>query len=142
MLDRIQASLSALPPAEQRVGKLVVADARKFVNMPISEIADRSHVSKPTVVPPKAVVTVAAPPARSISDNEFKTLRTIDEELVIYVIKKGDSLASVAQKYYGSTQKERIIADLNFIENPSSVKIGEEIIVDVCPLAKKKGKQG
>jgi RpiR family carbohydrate utilization transcriptional regulator len=50
MLDRIQASLSALPPAEQRVGKLVVADARKFVNMPISEIADRSHVSKPTVV--------------------------------------------------------------------------------------------
>ena len=50
MLDRIQASLSALPPAEQRVGKLVVADARKFVSLPISEIADRSHVSKPTVV--------------------------------------------------------------------------------------------
>ena len=50
MLDRIQASLSALPPAEQRVGKLVLADARKFVNMPISDIADRSHVSKPTVV--------------------------------------------------------------------------------------------
>ncbi|MEY5099170.1 MAG: hypothetical protein RJA36_1889 [Pseudomonadota bacterium] len=50
MLDRIQASLSALPPAEQRVGKLVIADARKFVNMPISDIADRAHVSKPTVV--------------------------------------------------------------------------------------------
>ena len=50
MLDRIQASLTALPPAEQRVGKLVLADARKFVNLPISEIADRSHVSKPTVV--------------------------------------------------------------------------------------------
>ncbi len=50
MLDRIQACLSALPPAEQRVGKLLIADARKFVNMPISDIADRAHVSKPTVV--------------------------------------------------------------------------------------------
>jgi RpiR family transcriptional regulator, carbohydrate utilization regulator len=50
MLDRIQASLAALPPAEQRVGKQVLADPRRFVNMPISDIADRSHVSKPTVV--------------------------------------------------------------------------------------------
>jgi RpiR family carbohydrate utilization transcriptional regulator len=50
MLDRIQASLNALPPAEQRVGKLLIADARKFVNMSIGDIADRSHVSKPTVV--------------------------------------------------------------------------------------------
>ena len=50
MLDRIQASLSALPPAEQRVGKLLIADPRRFVGMAITDIADRSHVSKPTVV--------------------------------------------------------------------------------------------
>lgn len=50
MLDRIKASLSSLAPAEQRVGKLVLADPRAFASLPISELADRSHVSKPTVV--------------------------------------------------------------------------------------------
>ena len=75
-------------------------------------------------------------PARKIDSSEFKTLRTIDEELVIYVIKKGDSLRSIAEKYYGNSSKERAIADLNFIENPSSVRVGEEIIIDVKPLGK------
>ncbi|OOG51504.1 SIS domain-containing protein [Polaromonas sp. C04] len=50
MLDRIKASLSSLAPAEQRVGKLVLADPRAFANLPVSELADRSHVSKPTVI--------------------------------------------------------------------------------------------
>ncbi len=50
MLDRIKASLPSLAPAEQRVGKLVLADPRAFANTPISELADRAHVSKPTIV--------------------------------------------------------------------------------------------
>ncbi len=50
MLDRIKACLPSLAPAEQRVGKLVLSDARAFANLPISELADRAHVSKPTVV--------------------------------------------------------------------------------------------
>ena len=50
MLDRIKASLPSLAPAEQRVGRLVLSDPRSFANLPISELALRSHVSKPTVV--------------------------------------------------------------------------------------------
>ncbi|MCX7278242.1 MAG: SIS domain-containing protein [Burkholderiales bacterium] len=50
MLDRIRASLSSLAPAEQRVGKLVLTDPRAFANLPVSELSDRAHVSKPTVV--------------------------------------------------------------------------------------------
>jgi RpiR family transcriptional regulator, carbohydrate utilization regulator len=50
MLDRIRASLPSLAPAEQRVGKLVLTDPRAFAKLPVSELADRSHVSKPTVV--------------------------------------------------------------------------------------------
>jgi RpiR family transcriptional regulator, carbohydrate utilization regulator len=50
MLDRIAASLSSLAPAEQRVGKLVLADPRAFASQPVSQLADRAHVSKPTVV--------------------------------------------------------------------------------------------
>jgi RpiR family carbohydrate utilization transcriptional regulator len=50
MLDRIRASIPALPPAEQRVAKLVLADARSFASLPVAELAERAHVSKPTVV--------------------------------------------------------------------------------------------
>lgn len=50
MLDRIRASIPALPPAEQRVAKLVLADPRSFASLPVVELAERSHVSKPTVV--------------------------------------------------------------------------------------------
>ena len=50
MLDRIKASLPSLAPAEQRVGRLVLGDPRAFANLPVGELADRAHVSKPTVV--------------------------------------------------------------------------------------------
>jgi RpiR family transcriptional regulator, carbohydrate utilization regulator len=50
MLDRIRACIPALPPAEQRVARLVLADARSFTSLPVGELAERSHVSKPTVV--------------------------------------------------------------------------------------------
>jgi RpiR family carbohydrate utilization transcriptional regulator len=50
MLDRVKACLPALTPAEQRVGKLVLADPRAFASLPVAALADRAHVSKPTVV--------------------------------------------------------------------------------------------
>ena len=50
MLERIRASLPSLAPAEQRVARLVLQDPRAFASMPVSELADRSRVSKPTVV--------------------------------------------------------------------------------------------
>ena len=50
MLDRIRASLPSLAPAEQRVARLVLGDARSFALLPVSELANRAHVSKPTVV--------------------------------------------------------------------------------------------
>ena len=50
MLDRIKASLPSLAPAEQRVAKLVLADPRSFASQPVSQLAERAHVSKPTVV--------------------------------------------------------------------------------------------
>jgi len=50
MLERIKASLPSLAPAEQRVGKLVLEDPRAFAKLPVTELAHRAHVSKPTVV--------------------------------------------------------------------------------------------
>jgi len=50
LLERIKAALPALPPAEQRVAKLLLLDPRAFASLPVSELADRAEVSKPTVV--------------------------------------------------------------------------------------------
>ncbi len=50
MLERIKSTLSSLAPAEQRVGKLLLADPRTFSTLPVTELADRAGVSKPTVV--------------------------------------------------------------------------------------------
>ena len=50
MLERIRASIPALPPAEQRVARLLLADARGFASLPVGELAGRARVSKPTVV--------------------------------------------------------------------------------------------
>ena len=50
MLERIQASLHTLAPAEQRVAQLLLSDPRAFANLPVAELAQRAHVSKPTVV--------------------------------------------------------------------------------------------
>jgi len=50
MLERIKAAIPALPPAEQRVARLLLADARAFATLPVGALAERSQVSKPTVV--------------------------------------------------------------------------------------------
>ena len=50
MLERIRAAMPALPPAEQRVARVLLADPRSFAVLPVSELAERSGVSKPTVV--------------------------------------------------------------------------------------------
>ncbi len=50
LLDRVRAGAAALSPAEQRVARLVLADARSFASLPVGELAARAQVSKPTVV--------------------------------------------------------------------------------------------
>ena len=50
MLERIKSTLASLAPAEQRVGKLLLTDPRTFSTLPVTELAERAGVSKPTVV--------------------------------------------------------------------------------------------
>ncbi len=50
MLERIRACLPSLAPAEQRVARLVLNDPRTFASLPVGELAEMAHVSKPTVV--------------------------------------------------------------------------------------------
>ena len=93
---------------------------------------DKTTKEKTSVATTEAKATTS----RKINPSEFKKLRTMDEELIIYVVKSGDTLKSISENYYGTASKERVIADLNFIEKSSAVRVGEEIIVEVRPLSK------
>ncbi len=118
---KTEKTLKAVKPEKaEKVAKAVQKPEVKETGVAAAPVVEEAPVERP----------------RNIDLSEFKKLRTIDEELIIYVIKDGDSLKSVAEKYYGNAAKERTIADLNFIEKASSVKVGEEIIVDVRPLNK------
>ena len=50
LLDRVKTALPRLPPAEQRVGQLVLDDPAGFARLPVSAIAHQAGVSTPTVV--------------------------------------------------------------------------------------------
>ena len=42
MLERVESQLNTLPPAEQRVGQLLLRDPRAFAKLPVVELAERS----------------------------------------------------------------------------------------------------
>ena len=50
LLERIEATRNALPPAEQRVATLLLTDPQQFALLPVAVLAERAQVSKPTVV--------------------------------------------------------------------------------------------
>ncbi|EKD81891.1 MAG: peptidoglycan-binding lysin protein [uncultured bacterium] len=131
---------SVQPPKEIPFENEKTAKKAAALEKAVKPVSKASAAKKPVVAKAPAASGSKSDepvvPARQIDMAEFKKLRTIDEELVIYVIKQGDTLKSIAEKYYGQAAKERTIADLNFIEKPSSIKVGEEIIVDVKPLGK------
>ena len=128
-----------------------VADASKAVSSPektktaadaLKEITEKKEAQaakakeKAKEKTNTAVAEAKSSVNRKINPAEFKKLRTMDEELIIYVVKSGDTLKSISENYYGTASKERVIADLNFIEKSSAVRVGEEIIVEVRPLSK------
>ena len=114
--------------------KVAAKDSSKQVN----EKTTVKTAEKPKDKPSVSVAEAKSSAVRKINPSEFKKLRTMDEELIIYVVKNGDTLKSISENYYGTASKERVIADLNFIEKSSAVRVGEEIIVEVRPLSKSK----
>lgn len=50
VLDRVRKALPRLPPAEQRVARVVLDDPAGFSRLPVSALAAHAGVSTPTVV--------------------------------------------------------------------------------------------
>ncbi|MCK5551759.1 MAG: LysM peptidoglycan-binding domain-containing protein, partial [Deltaproteobacteria bacterium] len=51
-----------------------------------------------------------------------------------HIVKKGESLAMIADRYYGDPKKFDFIASYNFLTDPRAIKPGAEILVPIVNL--------
>ena len=60
-------------------------------------------------------------------DPVFKTEQTPEKKDILHKIKWGDTLSDLAKKYYGKSNKWRVIAEHNNFENNTVLKVGQII---------------
>ncbi|HEY7875760.1 MAG TPA: LysM domain-containing protein [Actinomycetota bacterium] len=51
----------------------------------------------------------------------------------IYVVKPGDTLRGIAEKFYGDASLDDVIADANGIDDPTQISVGQELIIPPEP---------
>ncbi len=132
MLERIQASLSTLPAAEQRVAKLVLKNPRQFSQLPVGELAAMAHVSKPTVVR-----FCRSMGYDGLSDFKLKLAGTVSEG-VPYIhrsVDAQDKVPDVAVKVIDNA----VAAFLKYRNESSNVAIGK--VVDALEKAYRDGRR-
>jgi RpiR family carbohydrate utilization transcriptional regulator len=132
MLDRIQASLHTLSPSEQRVGELLLQDARPFANTAVADLAAQAQVSKPTVVRFCRSLGYAG-----LSDFKLKLAGSLSEGVPFIHRNVGaqDSSNEVLVKVIDNT----VAAFLRYRNDASSAVIDKA--AEAIALAHKKGKR-
>ena len=132
MLERIKSNLSSLAPAEQRVAKLLLTDPRTFSTLPVTELAERAHVSKPTVVR-----FCRSMGYEGLSDFKLKLAGSLSEGVPFIHRNVGaqDSSSDVLVKVIDNT----VTAFLKYRNDASSAQIDKA--AEAIALTQKKGKR-
>lgn len=84
-----------------------------------------NHVVEP-VVPVTPDDEIIEPVSREQKEKEYTT----------YVVKKGDTLSGIAQRFYGDSSRWQLIAKANDLANPNMMRVGMELMI---PQKKKEG---
>jgi LysM repeat protein len=78
--------------------------------------------------------------------NHFKSTQalTIGSIIIIpfhipHVVKKGESLTVIADRYFGDSNKFRLIKSYNFIDDPRAIDPGMEILIPIVDVEVKPG---
>ena len=90
-----------------------------MLSMPATEIEPEPAPVAPAPVEPQ-VQWEPAPepePVRPVTNSEA------------YVVQKGDTLYSIARRFYGSGNNWKTIAELNGISDPRKLRVGQELIL-------------
>ena len=132
MLERIKSTLSSLAPAEQRVGKVLLTDPRSFSILPVTELANKAQVSKPTVVR-----FCRSMGYKGLSDLKLKLAGSLSEGVPFIHRNVGaqDSSSDVLVKVIDNT----VTAFLKYRNDASSAQIDKA--AEAIALAHKKGKR-
>ena len=79
----------------------------------------------------------ASQPARKTVSKKQETSRetTSSHEGSTHKVKPGDTLGHIAQQYYGKASRWELIADANPSVDPSSLRVGQELVIPSGPRA-------
>lgn len=75
--------------------------------------------------PTKSAPKTTTPPKKKASPPKKKTSKTVRK----YTVKRGDTLSSIAIKFYKNASKWRTIADKNKIKDPKKLAVGKVLII-------------
>jgi nucleoid-associated protein YgaU len=101
-----------------------LADAREDLEQAQQEIEDlEDQVAAGTAPEPT--------PEPEVTPEETTGATTGEEQT--YIVKSGDSLAAIALEFYGDSSLADVIADANDINNPASIRPGDELIIPPEP---------
>ena len=73
------------------------------------------------------------PPARSPAPNPAPNPAVVPPEFHTYTVQRGDTFASIAQKFYGSTRQANVIARANPFVTPDRLRPGRTLRVPKDP---------
>ena len=77
------------------------------------------------------VITQERP--RAVEKPEDEGPRVIPPEFDRYVIRRGDTFARIAQRYYGSSSYAGVIANANPMKDPQRLRPGQELLIPTDP---------
>ena len=95
-------------------------DENRQLELALNEAqADNNQPDGQTQSPPPDDATESPPPDNSDSE--------------IYVVKTGDTLRGIAEKFYDDASLDDVIADANGIDDPTQISVGQELIIPPKP---------
>lgn len=97
-------------------------------SMPTSA-STRPHADRTRASSPPATVFSESSVTKASRESSASKTSTSTEKMTVHVIKPGDTLGHIAQKYYGSARSWTRIADANPDVDVDSLRVGQELRV-------------
>lgn len=79
--------------------------------------------------------------------NDIKDPKAVSTDQIIkipakipYTVKKGETLAIIAEKFYGDIKRYSLIASYNFISDPKTFEPGQKLVIPISDLEIVEGK--
>ncbi|MBU0671845.1 MAG: S-layer homology domain-containing protein [Candidatus Margulisbacteria bacterium] len=121
-----------------REGDSLLGIAMRYYGDPYKylEIAEFNNIEDPSDI--HAGQKILIPDLKKLekqeeSKKETKKVKELEPEIVFYTIQTGDTLMSVARKFYNDSSKYLEIAEFNKLEDPNDIRVGQKIMVPVKP---------